>query len=494
MADTPSPPSAPSSLSPSSLPSESSHASSFRRTTNLPQPPPADRVPPPRHRNPTSNKFKLGRSKTKEKGHKRQGSAQVDELEDDWLIEGGTLPRRESEDFVRTPELTPPLFDSQLTEVPRKEDKKDKKGGRGRGLAKKTSQLFSRSRDKESGSGAISPENGSSLHLPSTSRQNSHTSSITSNESSSSRPFALTRPSSSSSRPKSPRSSHSRRLSQDSASSWQAPPPRPLRSGSTSTYDSPTETTHLPIPQRQASNLSASVPTLSRNALPQPSSVPDSGAFPSRMSTWFSHLLPSSSTTSVPVAPLDPPSASSPQRKPASAAASFLNAARQRAVDGVRHLLDSEAAPDKCPDTMWVMGVPHPGWRPSTPLESPAGVFGDEVEILDKERRGSGSSGRPSPPSRGDPGTLRPATWKRKDSQPTSPPAKGFGNLFSTSTLSLALPAAISSPTKDAERSTVVDSPSKGKKAKQEKEVIKWPDQCERKSITQLKSSLTTSL
>lgn len=389
--------------------------------------------------------------------------------------------RRGSEARMAQEELTPPLFDSQLTEVPRQEDKEKKKGGRGRGLAKKTSQLFARSsRDKDSaGSGAVSPDIGTSLQLPSSSRQNSHSSSIASGDSSSSRPFSLGRPSSSSSRQKSPRSSHSRRMSQESSGSWQAPPPRTIRSGSSSTYDSPTEISHLPIPHRQASNLSASVPTLSRNALPQPSSVPEtSSAFPSRVSTWFSHLLPSSSTTSVSAAPLDPQN-SSPQRKPASAAASFLNAARQRAVDGVRHLLDSEATPDKCPDTIWVMGSPHPGWRPSTPSESSTPLLAEGVEELEKVRQGSSSSGKPSPPSKGDQGSLRPPTWKRKDSQPTSPPAKGLGNLFSGSTLSLALPAAIASPTKEGEKAMITDSPGKGKKAKPDKEIVKWPDQCE---------------
>jgi cysteine protease ATG4 len=146
----------------------------------------------------------------------------------------------------------------------------------------------------------------------------------------------------------------------------------------------------------------------------------------------------------------------------------------------VRHLLDTEAQPDKCPDTMWVMGRAHPGWRPSTPVEQAGPFFGEMEEIVGKEkgRRGSGSSGKPSPPSKEGHGTLRPTTWKRKDSQPTSPPAKGFGNLFSTSTLSLALPSAVASPTKEGEKPNTLDSPNKGKK-KQEKEVLKWPDQCE---------------
>jgi len=166
---------------------------------------------------------------------------------------------------------------------------------------------------------------------------------------------------------------------------------------------------------------------------------------------------------------------SSPQRKSASAAASFLNAARQRAVDGVRHLLDSEARPDECPDSMWVLGVPHPGWRPSTPIESPSLIPQESFG----ERRGSGSSGKPSPPGKSEQGTLRPTSWKKKESQPISPPPKGFGNLFTGSTLSLALPAAINgSPSKEGERIGAMESPSKNKRAKPVNEALKWPDQC----------------
>lgn len=494
--DRPSPPSTStsSSLSPSSLPSQSSHASSSRsnndNNSNLPQPPPADRKAP--SRSGQSNKFKLSRGKDKEKRHSRKHSSRGGggDLEDDWELEGGptpsalatSTPREENDTLRRASVPPPPLFDSQLTEVPpdKDRDRKEKKG-RGRGLAKKTSQLFSRSRDKDSGQGTMSPEIGSSLNLPLSSRQNSHSSAASaesaSTSTSSRNPFAMNRPGSTSSRTRSPRSSHSRRLSQDSASSWQNPP-RTMRSGSSSTYDSPTDN-HLPIPQRQGSQLSSSVPSLGRQSLPPPSSLADStGTIPSRMSTWFSHLLPSTSTTTVPPPPEN--MSASPQKKSASAAASFLNAARQRAVDGVRHLLDTEAQPDKCPDTMWVMGVPHPGWKSTTPSGSPPGVRRDISEEM-PVRRGSGSS-ELSPPQ-GDNGTMRPTTWK-KSSQPISPPNKGFGNIFSASTLSLALPASITngSPVKDG--SAIVESPNKGKRAKQDKEVLTWPAQCESIALT----------
>jgi cysteine protease ATG4 len=158
-----------------------------------------------------------------------------------------------------------------------------------------------------------------------------------------------------------------------------------------------------------------------------------------------------------------------------------LYAARQKAVDGMRHLLDSEAQPDKSPDTIWVMGVGHPGYRPSTPVDSPTSLAGDLPPEGFFQRRGSSSSGKASPPIKSDQANLRPAVWpKKKDpNQAGSPPPKGFGNIFSTSTLSLALPNATSSPSKDVDARAVAqaDSPSRGKR--KDKEVLRWPEQCE---------------
>ena len=494
-----------SSISPSSFPSQNSISSqsASRPIPNLPPPPPADRMPPPKGR---SNKFKINR-KGKAKGHDRKGSTQ---LEDDWTLEGppngngiaaessqrysselgrpssrdrrGHLPRGYSQQSSRS------LYDSQLTAVPPSQDDRKEKKSIGRGLAKKTSQLFSRSgRDKsqDTSSSHGASHGNASLNLPSTSRQTSY-SSATSGESQSTtgstrHPFAaLHRPSSHHSQTRYPRSNHSRRLSQDSANSWQNS--RSMRSGSISTHDSPTDLQYLPIPQRQSSHLSASVPTLSRQALPQPlsSAQEAAGGLPSRMSTWFSHLIPTNSTATVPAPPPTETSSNpSPIRRPPSAAASFLNAARQRAVDGVRHLLDSEAAPDKCPDTMWVMGVAHPGWRPVTPTGSPGRRISD-LPANNESQREAGMKENSLSASRVDPATLRRSSWKRKEAATTSPPARGFG-IFSASSLSLALPAAMSgSPSRDNDpKGPPADSPSKARKMKNEKEVLKWPDLCE---------------
>jgi cysteine protease ATG4 len=420
------------------------------------------------------------------------------------ITNGGISLTRASVDMVR-PLDNPPtggesasaMFDSQMTEVPA-----ERKSHKGRSLAKKTSQLFNwRERDRsEADHTSMTPSSQSSLNLPGGSRQASYSSTTSSetstsnshsNSNSAGRHFpSLTRPLSHHSRTK-----HSRRPSQDSQSSWQGAgvgpgAPKSTRSGSTSTYESPVDlnggSSSLPIPRRLPSHMSASVPSLSRNALPQPapqSSTSNQSSIPSRMSSWFSNLLPSSApTTESPLPPTDPAGSSySPSRRGPSAAANFLYSARQKAVDGVRNLLDSEAQPDRCADTIWVMGVGHPGYRPSTPRNASATdlpELGEEAQA----RRGSGSSGRPSPPARGDTGGLRPSAWPRKadvasqsGNGPTSPPNNGFGQLFTPSTLSLTA----GSPSKDTESKAVAgESPGKMKKDRKDKEVLKWPEQC----------------
>ena len=485
-------PTSPSPFDPQS-PHASSSSSSHNYTSNLPPPPPADRVPPPKQRSAHPHKFRLSR-KGKDRKHERKASLPSEELDDDWLLEGDTrqgtsataptsrrVSGNEDTSKPQIPKAEPSqLLDSQITEKPPKNDKK--KVGRGRGLAKKTSQLFSRSKDKDA-SQSQSPDIGGSLVLPPTSRQASHSSAAsaesTATSSSSRQPISIDRRTSNSRPSPQPYHSHSRRLSQDSATSWQQPIPRTMRSGSSSTHDTASISSLLPIPQRQAP-LSASVPTLGRQALPQPpaaSSQEAPSSVPGRMSSWFSNLL----------GPSPPPQEqqNSSPRKPPSAAASFLNAARQRAVDGVRHLLDSEAQPDKCADTMWVMGVPHPGYRSNPSLVSPSPPGTPKMETLDdgeqSTRRTSQSSEKPSPPPKGDQGFLRPASWKKKDSTPLSPPQKGLGNIFSSSSISLALPSSMSSasPVKD-DRSSATESPSKARRPKTaDKDVLKWPDQCE---------------
>nr|XP_019014629.1 uncharacterized protein I206_00713 [Kwoniella pini CBS 10737]OCF53410.1 hypothetical protein I206_00713 [Kwoniella pini CBS 10737] len=517
---------------PSPDPPQSSSSSS--RDTNLPLPPLADRHAPRSGRT-TSHEGRNKLMKSLRKGKEReksQQSASTGDIEEDWTLEGipppssfhgvqesGTTGRRASSEIGRATINDQAPWNGNGNTSRDDLDKKEKKS-KGREIVKKTSRLFARDRDKDRTAEHDSSKVPSSLNPIPTSRQTSYSSAhssdsqLTTGTGLSTRSQnngyfpTLNRPASNGSRARSPKEyhSHSRRASQDSTvttSSWRA---RSVKTGS-----SPYEFSDhgVPIPTRQGSNLSASVPGLSRNALPQPSSQsptmtsrsPDN--FPSRMSTWFSHLLPSSSTSTIQEsssAP-SPPSQSqstnsppalppSPLRKPPSAAASFLNAARQRAVDGVRHLLDSEAQPDKCQDTIWVMGVGHPGWRPTTPSRSPIPFnlpdLQDDGESgnASEPRIGSADSSKTSPPSKHDAAGLRPSAWSRKQKEQTqsqdnsnTPPPKGFSNLFTSSTLSLALPASMTSgsPSKDG-NTAVVESPGKAKSRK-EKEIIKWPEQ-----------------
>jgi hypothetical protein len=225
-------------------------------------------------------------------------------------------------------------------------------------------------------------------------------------------------------------SSHLRRPSLDShsSSSTSLSVPNAMNGSrrplSSTTFDSLESTS----PQ---TSMSASVPSLSTRQLPQPSRAsqpPPQQDISSRMSSWFSHLLTS---------PTDPPS---PNRKQPSTAATFLNAARQKAVGGMRYLMDSDAQPDKSEETFWVMGVPHEGYRPPPPAPDMA----DSVE------------------------TIVPSTTPNK-----------FGSLFSSSTLTLGVPASGGSPIKSATLTGEAQnpSPSKAGRARKEKEVVKWREE-----------------
>lgn len=390
----------------SSRPSTSSYPSSSSTHSNLPKPPPAGRQPPAKGR------LRLGRRK---ESRKRTAD------EEEWTLEDGSRASMEG----GREELVESMGDSGITEKP-----KESKGKR---LAHKTSQLFSRKEKLD---------DSQTLSIPSTSRQTSFSStgSAESSQTSGSNPFRrpVSHHSPAAAIP-APQRQHSRRISGDS---WHGVP-RTARSGSSST-DSPAEQQT----RRQSSNLSASVPSLSRNALPQPSLGPSSMS--TRMSTWFTHLISTSTSPDTVVA-------AEASHKPPSVAANFLNAARQRAVDGVRQLLDTEAQPDKLTDTMWLMGLPHPGYQHLS--ESPVTPTTELPDVI--ERRGSGSSDRPSPPPKSD--SLRPTAWpRRKESQgPLSPPNRSLGQLLAGSTASL------SSPKQDA------DSPGR-KLIKAQK----WPEEC----------------
>ncbi|KAG9024241.1 Cysteine protease atg4 [Tulasnella sp. JGI-2019a] len=117
-------------------------------------------------------------------------------------------------------------------------------------------------------------------------------------------------------------------------------------------------------------------------------SSPSSNRFadiPNRLSGWFSTAFPTGSSTDVSqYASLIPslststtigPSSSPPKQK---AIGGFLGAAKHpaRGLGGgiekaVRYFLDSDAQPDMSTESIWIMGVKHPGYEPPSPYLTP---------------------------------------------------------------------------------------------------------------------------
>lgn len=89
---------------------------------------------------------------------------------------------------------------------------------------------------------------------------------------------------------------------------------------------------------------------------------------PTRLSGWFQHTFNSSATDlSLPQlinsGNLPPPS-SSPKTKSALLAAAKHG--KGQLDKAMRYLLDPDSAPDKCTDPIWLLGLQHPGYDPST--------------------------------------------------------------------------------------------------------------------------------
>ncbi|KAG6837140.1 hypothetical protein H0H93_014045 [Arthromyces matolae] len=101
---------------------------------------------------------------------------------------------------------------------------------------------------------------------------------------------------------------------------------------------------------------------------PSPTRISD---LPSRLSGWFSHTF-SSSTTDLSLPNILASSTStSPKRNPGANA--LLTAAKHgkgHLDKAMRYILDSDAAPDKCTDPIWILGVKHPGYDPPSSLSS----------------------------------------------------------------------------------------------------------------------------
>lgn len=114
---------------------------------------------------------------------------------------------------------------------------------------------------------------------------------------------------------------------------------------------------------------------------------------PTRLSGWFSHTFSTSS------ADLSLPNLISQQHlastatSPKGKGSALLTAAKHgkgHLDKAMRYLLDSDAMPDKCPDSIWLLGVEHPGY------EAPLVVASSSSSISPAARRGSVDSRSPS--------------------------------------------------------------------------------------------------
>lgn len=107
------------------------------------------------------------------------------------------------------------------------------------------------------------------------------------------------------------------------------------------------------------------------------------GDLPTRLSGWFSHTFSSSSTDlslpSLLAQQQQQQQSSSPTKAVGLRPNALLTAARTggRHLDkAVRYLLDSDTVPDRCTDSIWLLGVKHPGYEPPPTLPPGPGISG----------------------------------------------------------------------------------------------------------------------
>lgn len=429
------------------------------------------------------------------KGHRGSRSTTPSPLpieeddDDEWLLEGTSTNGhvnatvsvgREASTLSKSDTLSPTDETFSATSTSQDPPPPKRRGSKSRNLAKKTSLLFSRSNGR-SNSHDEQPAPGS-LPVPQVGRQSS-SSSVGSVETGTSRKFSLSRVGSIGS-PRRPQFDQ-QDIQQPQKQQHSAHPPSsyPQRRASSSTQDSSDTSSRQGLPphplrhRQSGSHLSASVPALNRHSAPprapglgQAYPRQDSAGVSNRMASWMSNIF-SGNDNSYNNSPSSVTSEStqlppSPLRKPQSVAASFLTGVRNKAVGGMRTLFDSDAQPDQCPDTMWVMGVPHPGWtpeepEPSLPSTSPTRPTRDEAAVPWQSR------------------------LKGSDASQPSPPRQGLSAMFASS-FNLAQQAGPSTPPGDA------SSNARAGKARQE---LRWPEECEFTVVSaDIKSTMTLDL
>ncbi|CAK9779370.1 hypothetical protein CC85DRAFT_288674 [Cutaneotrichosporon oleaginosum] len=328
--------------------------------------------------------------------------------DDEWLIEGGTSNGRVDPDasMGREASTLSRSVDTLSIERVQVAPRVEKRDGRGKRLAKKTSRLFHRATGSNSSSNGHNddtpahapPSSASNLPIPLAGRQSSFSSSASSNETGASRKWgSLARVHS--------RESPIHRSSGESSqpSSWQYHSNTKVRRASSSTNEDSIHGMNIQTlrPREssgQLSQFSTSAPHTARPLMLQP--PPNAQSQTAGGRGWFSNLLGSSGEQSgSPQQQHDvtatPPS---PLRKGPSFLTGAFAAVRTKAANGLRTLVDSEAQPDHCQEAMYVMGVKHPGWTPASddPFHSETPTSGElSSPWSNRLREGSGSSSTP---------------------------------------------------------------------------------------------------
>lgn len=381
--------------------------------------------------------------------------------DDEWLLEGGTSNGRVDPDAsmgreVSTLSRSIDTLSIESVQAPPRVEKRD---GRGKRLAKKTSRLFHRAAGSSSSNGhshkndeapAPTSAGATNLPIPLAGRQSSFSSSASSNDTGNSRKWG------SLARVHSRESPIHRSSGESQPSSWAPHSGMNKRRTSSSTNDEPhgmsVQTLRPSESIGQLSQYSTSAPQTARPIVAvQP---PSNSSSHVRQETgvgrgWFTNLLGGGAEQTGSPQQHDviatPPS---PLRRGPSVLTGVFTAVRNKAANGLRGLVDSEAQPDHCQDAMWVMGVAHPGWSPVSddPFYSESSSASGEISSPWAQRLKESSGTQSSPPTK-------------------------LGTIFGSSFNLAAQADGHSTPSPDA-------AGRYRKNPVKDKEPLKWPEQC----------------
>lgn len=186
------------------------------------------------------------------------------------------------------------------------------------------------------------------------------------------------------------------------------------------------EPVNIPRPRTRSDRpLSDNYP--SNNYYPSSSSGTRIADLPTRLSGWFSHTF-STSATDLTLPALLSQQQLAVNNSPKGKTNALLTAAKHgqgHLSKAMRFLLDSDATPDDCTDSIWILGVEHPGYEPTSPSSYlPPGTGTLRRGSINSKRHQSPISIRSSPSSSP---TLTAADPSLSQSQPASSNSKDPG-------------------------------------------------------------------